>query len=552
MKAGNERSELSGKTAGNELSGKRSDELSGQRDPAATQHTDAHIEASDANTAATPESTPPHASHRHGESLPLYGLDTDEAAKTPPRARTLRTQGDTRSADKHIAAPTGLDWSAQVWPKMLSHLRQHHAQLCRRWFEEELEPSEPLNGRLPLRATSVAHCDYLQSFCYDQFNEAVQAVTGTLLTVRFLGPDEPAEVRTPEHQPTAKVDQRGLVVNPDNGFETFVVGPSNRLAHAASVAVASNPGKAYNPLFIHGDVGLGKTHLLQAICLNILKDNPSARLLYLSCEDFMTEFMTAVRGGEMSAFRHRFRDLDVLVVDEIHYLGKRDRSQEEFFHTFNALYQASKQIVLSSDAPPERIPALENRLVSRFKWGLVTTVEPPGFETRVHILKTKARIRGFDLPDEAACAIANRIDSNIRELEGAVGKIQLHLSVRGDVPINEELVEIALGPVPGKRQSTVSVQQIINVVTDHFGVRLSDLQSKKRHRSIAQPRQMCMYFARKLTRHSLEEIGGYFGGRDHTTVMHACKVVEERSEGDADALKTIETLERKIKDARAT
>jgi chromosomal replication initiator protein len=338
----------------------------------------------------------------------------------------------------------------------------------------------------------------------------------------------------------------GLVLNPDYGFEHFVVGPGSRLAHAAALSVGRDPGRTYNPFFVHGDVGLGKTHLLQAICLSIRQTRPGAVIYYTSCEGFMTQFMDAVAVGAMSRFRYKFRHVDVLVIDDIHFLAKRDRTQEEFFHTFNSLYQSHKQIVLSSDAPPEEIPDLEDRLVSRFKWGLVAELSPPCYETRVEILKAKARLRGLDLPDDAACYVAAKIDTNIRELEGAIVKLQMISSVE-KIPITEALARAALGDEVAKGEPRVQIQTIITAVTDFFGVKVTDLQSKRRQRSIALPRQVCMYLARRNTRFSLEEIGGYFGGRDHTTVMHAVRTVEGRRDTDPEFAVVVRSLEDKLR-----
>jgi chromosomal replication initiator protein len=338
----------------------------------------------------------------------------------------------------------------------------------------------------------------------------------------------------------------GLVLNPDYGFENFIVGPSNRLAHAAALAVSKSPGRAYNPFFVHGGVGLGKTHLLQSICLRIQQAYAEAVIYYTSCEGFMTQFMDSVRDGEMTRFRHKFRHVDVLVIDDIHFLGKRNRTQEEFFHTFNSLYQSHKQIILSSDAPPEEIPDLEDRLVSRFKWGLVTELAPPCYETRVEILKSKARIRGIPLSDEVACYVATKVDSNIRVLEGEISKIQMLASVEKR-PIDLELAKLALGDEGARAEPKIQIQTIINAVTDFYGVKVTDLQSKRRQRSIALPRQLCMYLARRNTRYSLEEIGGYFGGRDHTTVMHAVRTIDERREGDEKFAAVIRTIEDKLR-----
>jgi len=381
---------------------------------------------------------------------------------------------------------------------------------------------------------------------------SVPSSNGVGPSPRILGPDAginaaPTPVGDPAGERSSSVVRRdALVINPDYAFENFVVGPENRLAHAAAVAVGDNPARSYNPLFIHGGVGLGKTHLLQAICLRILENRPDASLYYISCESFMTQFMEAVQSGEMANFRHCFRDVDVLIVDDIHFLAKRDRTQEEFFHTFNTLYQASKQIVLSSDAPPEEIPDLEQRLVSRFKWGLVAKVEPPCYDTRVEILKSKARIRGLELPDNVACYIAERINANIRELEGAITTLQIRASLDAR-PIDLSLAKLAMGDSAPVAQSTISIHTIIDAVTDFYHVKVTDLQSKRRQRSVALPRQVCMYLARRLTRLSLEEIGGYFGGRDHTTVMHAVKIIDSRRGQDTEFDGVVNGLEISLK-----
>lgn len=351
---------------------------------------------------------------------------------------------------------------------------------------------------------------------------------------------------TPKPEQLSHLYDDGLVLNPDYGFDNFIVGPGNRLAHSAAVAVAQNPGRAYNPYFVHGDVGLGKTHILQAICLKIRQVQPGAVIYYTSCEGFMTQFMEAVQAGAMAMFRHKFRHVDVLVIDDIHFLAKRDRTQEEFFHTFNSLYQTHKQIVLSSDAPPEEIPDLEDRLVSRFKWGLVCNITPPCYETRVEILKNKAALRGVALSDEAACLVAARIDTNIRELEGAITNLQARSRDEGR-PIDAALVREALGEPDPKVEPKIQIQTIINAVTDFYGVKVTDLQSKRRQRSIALPRQMCMFLARRNTGYSLEEIGGYFGGRDHTTVMHAVRTIEERRDADGEFANVVRTLEDKLR-----
>jgi chromosomal replication initiator protein len=508
------------------------------------------------------------------------------------------------------------------------YLRKHHPDLCRHWFDD-IEPLDIHGGVLRLLVNEPVKLRYLQRCCTAQFSEAAQSVTGRLLAVRFIGPDEVAahpahserdgrgrtsgrtasrsdvgsgfdpsinhdglgssRAQTPddgridesnhvgtrhEGQPPtrsfaeikpsdsrqgggmgtdqgdadsvfAPLDEQTLL-SPDYSFENFVVGPNNRLAHAAGVAVGEKPGRAYNPYFVHGGVGLGKTHLLQAVCQTILRRNPRARICYISCNTFMDLFHDAVKAGRMSDFRSRFRTVDVLVIDDIHFLSKREQTQEEFFHTFNALYQAGKQIVLSSDAGPSEIPDLEERLTSRFSCGLVARIDRPDYETRVSIIKAKASLHDLTLPDDVPAYIAAKLDSNIRELEGALTKLR-GLSAATGQPINLELAKQALSDImPSGGASLPTIQMIIEEVSRFFDVKLTDLLSKRRHKSIALPRQVCMWLARKHTRYSLEEIGGYFGGRDHTTVMHAIKTINEKRGADGKLLADVSRLEEQL------
>ena len=323
-----------------------------------------------------------------------------------------------------------------------------------------------------------------------------------------------------------------VVLNPQYRFDTFVVGPCNRFAHAACVGVGESPGRVYNPLFIHGSVGLGKTHLLQSLCHGLLDRDPGTRILYLSCETFVNHFIGALENGDLQKFRGKYRNVDVLVVDDIHLLANKERTQEEFFHTFNTLYNAGKQIVLSSDSPPVDIPTLQERLVSRFKWGLVTEIEPPCYETRMAILVRKSRERGRQIPEEVAQLLAERIDTNIRELEGAVTKLLGYAGLSGR-PITPDLARHCLRDFFANHRREPGMEDITRVVIEHFGVKLSELQSKKRSNAIAYPRQVAMVLARRLTRMSLEEIGSYFGGRDHSTVLHAVKKLKRLVEEDA-------------------
>ncbi|MBL0920863.1 MAG: chromosomal replication initiator protein DnaA [Phycisphaerales bacterium] len=478
-----------------------------------------------------------------------------------------------------------------IWDDILADVRRRHIGLSRRWFDE-IECLGVEAGALWLRVPQNVRRQYLERECAGAFAEAAQNVSGLLLSVRFVGDEaerpsaqrpaaragaterrptgpgpapipaapsaahngEGAALAEPKPMPRAPAasvlpPQRRaddtLVISPDFTFDNFITGPENRLAHAAAFAVSENPGRAYNPVFLHGGVGLGKTHLLQAICSRVLERQPSAAIHYVSCEAFITQYIDAVQSGEMASFRHRFRDVDVLVIDDIHFLAQRERTQEEFFHTFNSLFQSHKQIVLSSDAPPDQIPDLEERLVSRFKWGLVAELEKPGYETRVAIVKNKAALRGVDMPASVAEMIAQRIDTNIRELEGAIVRAQM-LSQVESAPISREMAERILRDAPVRSAPQMTISGIMETVADFYSLKLSDLQGKRRQKSVAQPRQVCMFFGRKYTSLSLEEIGGYFGGRDHTTVMHAVRTIEKRVRANPQLAEQIRTLEDRL------
>lgn len=322
-----------------------------------------------------------------------------------------------------------------------------------------------------------------------------------------------------------------VVLNPKYTFENFVVGPCNRFPHAAAMGAAEAPGKVYNPFFCHGNVGLGKTHLLQSICSSVLDRWADTRILYLSCETFVNHFINALENGDLEKFRTKYRNVDVLVVDDIHLLANKERTQEEFFHTFNTLYNAGKQIVLSSDSPPMDIPTLQDRLVSRFKWGLVTEILPPCYETRVAIVKRKSRERMAELPDDVAKLIAEHVQENVRELEGAVTKLIGYANLTGQ-KVSVQLAREALREAFAVRKGAPTMDDVVRVVTAHYGTKLSDLQSRRRNQSVAYPRQVAMYLARKITRHSLEEIGRYFGGRDHSTVLYAIDKISKLSKKD--------------------
>jgi chromosomal replication initiator protein len=395
---------------------------------------------------------------------------------------------------------------------------------ARAWFDE-LTVSHFDGGSIGIGCPDEANVRFLDTNCRSAFTRAAQQITGHLVTVDFnvAGRGAPA-VQSPQAEP-------GPALHPDYTFDDFVVGPSNRLAHASCVAVSQALGQTYNPLFLYGNAGLGKTHLLHAVCHEARRRCNGAVIHLLSCEDFVNRFIRAIEQGNIAGFHSQFRTVDALVIDDVQFLREREQSQEEFFHTFNALYNNGKQIILSADSPPSEIPSLEARLISRFNWGLVARIDPPSYETRIAIVQKKAHLRGVEISDEIAEYIARQAQANIRELEGALTTIYA-LATTLHEPMTVELAQTALEGQIKLATRHISISDIIEVVTQHFDVRLSDLQSKRRSQSITLPRQICMFLARGLTRHSLEEIGGHLGGRDHTTVMHACNKIAEAQESD--------------------
>ena len=355
--------------------------------------------------------------------------------------------------------------------------------------------------------------------------------------------------RAPQAKRTLRYDERlasAGSLNPRNSFENFVVGPNSQLAHAASLAVAQAPAQAYNPLFIHGSTGLGKTHLMHAIGHSILQRNPEARVAYLSTEKFTNEYIHAIQENALTKFRQRYRSVDVLLVDDVQFLAGKERIQEEFFHTFNDLFESQKQIVISSDRPVTEIATLEARLVSRFQWGLSADIQSPDFETRVAILKTKAATLKVTLTMPVIEFMAQHISKNIRRLEGALIKISSYAALTGktlDLASAELLLKDVLME---EAQNRLNIEGIQKRVADHYQIRHSDMTSKRRPSAIAFPRQIAMYLSRQLTRHSLQEIGQAFGGRDHGTVIHAVKTVENMMEQDDSVQGSVDFLKSQL------
>ncbi|MEH6889584.1 chromosomal replication initiator protein DnaA [Bacillus sp. JJ864] len=392
--------------------------------------------------------------------------------------------------------------------------------------------------------------DWLESHYSDLISETIIHLMGAELTIRFIIPQSQTEEEfdyppvqknktmhdEPNHFPKS-------MLNPKYIFDTFVIGSGNRFAHAASLAVAEAPAKAYNPLFIYGGVGLGKTHLMHAIGHYVIEHNPNAKVVYLSSEKFTNEFINSIRDNKAVDFRNKYRNVDVLLIDDIQFLAGKEQTQEEFFHTFNALHEESKQIVISSDRPPKEIPTLEDRLRSRFEWGLITDITPPDLETRIAILRKKAKAEGLDIPNEVMLYIANQIDSNIRELEGALIRVVAYSSLINK-DMNADLAAEALKHIiPNSKPKIISIYDIQKAVGDIFQVKLEDFKAKKRTKSVAFPRQIAMYLSRELTDSSLPKIGEEFGGRDHTTVIHAHEKISK-------LLKTDTQLQRQIEEIR--
>jgi len=388
--------------------------------------------------------------------------------------------------------------------------------------------------------------------------DAFAIAAGRQLQVKFkIAPGgasvtTPAAVAAPVKMKSAEPAQERasasgeINFNPKNTFDTFVVGNNNNFAYAAALAVAQAPGKSYNPLFLYGGVGLGKTHLLHAIGQHASNARKSARVAYVSSEKFTNEYIDGIQNNQLAKFRKKYRQTDVLLIDDIQFLAGKERIQEEFFHTFNALHEAHKQIVLTCDRPASEIPGLEHRLVSRFEWGLVTDLQPPDVEMRLAILQKKAQLMGVTLPEDILNFLANRIRTNVRRLEGALIRVASYASLTGR-KLNIEVVEGLLREILHEEgRFSISIEVIQKKVAEHFDIRLADMTSKRRPENIAFPRQIAMYLSRQMTESSLNTIGEAYGGRDHGTVLHACRLVKDRMEVDANVRQVVHYLEKQL------
>ena len=389
--------------------------------------------------------------------------------------------------------------------------------------------------------------DVLAHSCGQQLKVTFQVNnTSPHLALRTPEPGKPRARTKTESPDTTEVGVRDMAFNPRNTFETFVVGNNNTFAHAAALAVSQSPGKSYNPLFVYGGVGLGKTHLLHAIGHYVTGHKKNARVAYVTSEKFTNEYIDGIQNSQLVRFRRRYRQTDVLLIDDIQFLAGKERIQEEFFHTFNALHEAHKQIVLTCDRPASEIQNLEQRLVSRFEWGLVTDLQPPDVETRLAILRKKARIMGVELPEDILNFLAHRIRTNIRRLEGALIRVASYASLTGK-RLSIEVVEGLLREILHEEgRHCITIEMIQRRVAEHYDIRLADMTSKRRPENIAFPRQIAMFLARQMTESSLNTIGEAFGGRDHGTVLHACRLVKDRMEIDSSVRHAVHHLERQL------
>jgi chromosomal replication initiator protein len=449
----------------------------------------------------------------------------------------------------------------QLWNEVLASLKKKVSKPSYETWLKATSAHSYKDHTLVVAAPNEFARDWLENHYTELILEILTDLTGSEINVNFIipqkGTDDFDESRfhTPQSTKRTSVqsmdkntkDPKKNMLNPKYTFDTFVIGAGNRFAHAASLAVAEAPAKAYNPLFIYGGVGLGKTHLMHAIGHYVLEHNPNAKVVYLSSEKFTNEFINAIRDNKADHFRDKYRNVDVLLIDDIQFLAGKESTQEEFFHTFNALHEDMKQIIISSDRPPKEIPTLEDRLRSRFEWGLITDITPPDLETRIAILKKKARAEGLDMPNEVMLYIANQIDTNIRELEGALIRVVAYSSLINQ-DINVDLAAEALKDIiPSSKPKTITIKDIQKAVGEHYHLKLEDFSAKKRTKSIAFPRQIAMYLSRELTDFSLPKIGEEFGGRDHTTVIHAHEKISKMLQTDMALQQSIKEITNQLK-----
>jgi chromosomal replication initiator protein len=431
-----------------------------------------------------------------------------------------------------------------LWEESIRLIREEMPGVS---FNTWIEPIRPVSldkNVLLLEVPTEFNLGIINSRYRELIKNAVKMVTNRSLDIDLAV----KSIESPHQKQSEQEDAPAWssILNPKYTFETYVKGSGNQLAHAASLAVAEGPALAYNPLFIYGGVGLGKTHLMHAIGHYILSQNPNSKVLYTSSEKFTNELINAIKDDRNEEFRNKYRSIDVLLIDDIQFIAGKERTQQEFFHTFNALYELNKQIVVTSDKPPKEIQTLEERLRSRFEWGLIADIQAPDTETRIAILRKKSQMERYDIPNDVLFYIADNIDSNIRELEGALNRVIAYSSLTGSA-ISLELAQECLKQIiSGIGTANVSPESIMKVVSRYYDVAPDQMLSQRRSRDIAFPRQVAMYLCRDLTGMSLPRIGQFFGGRDHTTVMHACEKINEELDKNAELKRATMEMKRNI------
>lgn len=413
-----------------------------------------------------------------------------------------------------------------LWEEAVRLIREEMPGVSFNTWIDPIKPVSLVRNVLLLEAPTEFNMGIINSRYLDLIRNAVKLATNRTLDIELTV--KSGELPSFRNKEADELPTWSSILNPKYTFETYVKGSGNQLAHAASLAVSEAPALAYNPLFIYGGVGLGKTHLMHAVGHYVLKQNPNAKVLYTSAEKFTNELINAIKDDKNEEFRTKYRGIDVLLIDDIQFIAGKERTQQEFFHTFNALYELNRQIVLTSDKPPKEIQTLEERLRSRFEWGLIADIQAPDVETRIAILRKKSQMERYDIPNDVLGYIAEHIDSNIRELEGALNRIIAYSSLTGS-SISLDLAKECLKQIiSGNATANVSAESIMKVVSRYYDITPEQMLSQKRSRDITFPRQVAMYLCRDLTGMSLPRIGQFFGGRDHTTVMHACdKIIEE-------------------------
>ena len=441
----------------------------------------------------------------------------------------------------------------KIWTKTTKQIRTLlNTETYNLWFSS-VQPLSLNQSSITLEVPNEFSEVWLKDNYLELLQDALTQASGRKLKIKFKvaegngnSPTPAKAARGKKATAASKSNEGDLIFNPRNTFETFVVGNTNSFAHAAALAVSQQPGKAYNPLFLYGGTGLGKTHLLHAVGQHVAATKKIANVTYLSSEKFTNEYIAAIQENQLVKFRKKYRQADVLLIDDVQFLAGKERIQEEFFHTFNALHEAHKQIVLTCDRPASEIQNLEHRLVSRFEWGLVTDLQPPDVETRLAILRNKVKTMGVGIPEEVLTFLANRIRTNIRRLEGALIRVASYAHLTGKELTNDVAENLLREILQEEGRHTITIEVIQKKVAEKFDLRMADMTSKRRPENIAFPRQIAMYLSRMLTEHSLSAIGESFGGRDHGTVLHACRLVKDRMEIDANVRQTVHYLEKQL------